>query len=119
MSRSYTTSKTYVNNHLLAGFTQDDTRLTPREVVHPPEGVQGKEEGEHGDGEDVEHHPADHVPLATENEHESLKTVHGSDENNGQRRDRCTSRSQVDEIADLRESNGSVKIADVFFQVLT
>ena len=79
MSRSYTTSKTYVNNHLLAGFTQDDTRLTPREVVHPPERVERKEEREGGDSQDVEDHPADHVPLAAQDEHERLQTVHGSD----------------------------------------
>ena len=108
-----------MNDHLLAGLAENDTSRTPREVVHLPERVERQEERECRDSDDVEHHPADHVPLATENEHESLKTVHGSDENNGQRRDRCTSRSQVDEIADLRESNGSVKIADVFFQVLT
>ena len=70
---------TYVNNHLLPGFTQHDTRSTPGEIVHPPERVQRQEEREHRHGKDVEYHPADHVPLAAQDEHERLQTVHGSD----------------------------------------
>ena len=76
-----------MNNHLLTRLSQNDTRLTPREVVHAPEGVQGKEEREDRDGQDVEDHPSNHVPLAAQNEYKRLQTVDSSDEDDREGRD--------------------------------
>ena len=85
------------------------TRLTPREVVHPPEGVERQEEREDRNGEDVEDHPANHIPLAAENEHERLKTVDSRDEDDRQNGDRCMyACSEVDEVDDLRKAHVSV-----------
>jgi len=58
-----------MNDHLLSRLAHNNTGLTPREIIHPPERVQGKEEGERRNGSDVENHPTDHVPFAAQNEH--------------------------------------------------
>jgi hypothetical protein len=68
-------------DYLLSSLSEHDTRRTPREVVHAPEGVDRKHEREDGNGENVKHHPSDHVPLASKDEHESLKTIHGTNHN--------------------------------------
>ena len=102
LETSVNAAEAYVNDHLLARLSHDQTRLTPREVVHAPEGVERKVERERGNGQDVEDHPTDHVPLATKQEHEGLQTVDG--DNHDDRRGRDTlvlSRNQVDEIDDL------------------
>ena len=91
-----------MNHQLLTRLSQDDTSLTPREVVHAPEGVQGKEEREHRDGQDVEHHPADHVPLATHDEDQGLNTVYSRQHDNGESGDTLMFAGyQIDEIDDL------------------
>ena len=69
-----------MDNHLLTGLSQDDTSLTPGEVVHAPERVERQEEREDGNGEDVEDHPTDHVPLATKDEDQRLQTVDSGNE---------------------------------------
>lgn len=91
-------------DELLATFAHDKTSLSPREIVHLPEGVKRKIEGEDRNGQDVEDHPTDHVPLASEDEHQSLETVYSGKHNNGVRWNRLVlARNQVDEIDNLFE----------------
>lgn len=91
-----------MNHELLASFTHDDTGGTPRKIVHLPERIQWKQEGEYWDREDVEHHPANHVPLPANDKDECLKTVDSRDHDKGQCRDRFAQTSgEVDEICDL------------------
>ena len=91
-----------MNNHLLAGFSQNDTSRTPREVVHLPERVQGKEEREHRNSQDVEEHPPNHVPLAPQYKDQCLKTVNRRNHDQRQLRNRLVQSSrEVDEIHDL------------------
>ena len=66
---------TYVNNHLLALLTHDNTRSTPREIIHLPERVQRQEKREERNGQDVKHYPADHISLPTEQEEQGPQTV--------------------------------------------
>ena len=80
-------SSTYMDNHLLTGLSQDNTSLTPGEVVHTPERVERQEEREDGNGKDVENHPTNHVPLATKHEHKRLETVDSCNQDDRQRRD--------------------------------
>ena len=93
---------TYVNNHLLSRFSQHNTRLTPGEIVHLPERVQGEEEREGRNGEDIEQHPANHIPLPPHDEHEGLDTIDGRNHDQRQRRDGFAfTRDQVNEIDNL------------------
>lgn len=71
-----------MNNELLALLADDDTCVTPREVVHLPERVEREVEGEDRDGEEVEDHPADHVPFSAEEEDEHLESVDGGKHDN-------------------------------------
>lgn len=89
-------------DEFLATFAENKTSLTPREIVHTPERVKRKVEGEHGDGHEVEDHPANHVPLASEDEYESLETIDGGKHDDGVSWDRLMlSRDQVDKVDDL------------------
>ena len=45
-----------------------------REVDRAPEGIHRKYGPEHENDDDVKHYPSDHVPLASNDEHESLET---------------------------------------------
>src|SRR4051812_6456807 len=92
-----------VDDHLLPRLSEHDTRLTPREVVHLPERVEREVEREDGDGKDVEEHPADHVPLAPQNEYKHLDGVDGDDHDEGDGLDLLVlGGDQVDEVDDLR-----------------
>ena len=73
-----------MDNHLLTGLTHDNTCLTPGEIIHPPERVQREEERERGNCNDVEDHPTDHIPLATQNEDEGLESVYRCDQYQGE-----------------------------------
>lgn len=75
------------DDDLAAAFACDDTGVSPGEVIHVPEGVEREGEGEDGDGDDVDNHPADHFPLAAEDEDECLETVDGCEEDEGGVRD--------------------------------
>ena len=86
-----------MNNHLLSRLSQHNTRLTPGEIVHLPERVQGEEEREGRNGENVEHHPSDHVPLPPQDENEGLQTINSDNEDNGNNRNSLVFRSdQID-----------------------
>jgi hypothetical protein len=92
-----------MNNHLLSRFSQDNTRLTPWEIVHLPEGIQRQEEGERRDSEDVKDHPSNHVPFAPHNEDQCLHTINRGDHNQWERWDGFAEcRNQVDEVDDLQ-----------------
>jgi len=65
-----------MNDDLLLRFTQHDTGSTPREVIHPPEGIEREHEGEYRDRQDVEDHLSNHVPLLPEDEHGGSQTIH-------------------------------------------
>lgn len=92
-----------MNNHLLARLSKHDTSLTPREVVHLPERVQRQHKREDGDSEDIEEHPPDHVPLATQNEDQGLNSVDGDNHDERDRLDLLALHSnQVDQIDKLQ-----------------
>lgn len=94
---------THMDNHFLSRFAQYNTSLTPREIIHLPERVQGKEERERGDGKDVEQHPANHVPFAAHDEDEGLQTINCGDHDERQCRNGFAfSRNEVDQVDDLK-----------------
>ena len=62
----------YVDNELFTLFSQDNAGGPPGEIIHLPEGIEGKEKRERGNGQDVEDHPANHVPFAAEYEDQGL-----------------------------------------------
>ena len=64
------------DDFLFSFFADDDTRVSPREVVLVPEGVDGEDEGVDGEGEDVDDHPAYVLPLAFDDEDESLEAIY-------------------------------------------
>ena len=70
--RGYAVMTTYMNNHLLSSFADNDACSTPGEVVHSPEGVQRQEEREDRDSKDIEYHPSNHVPFPPHDEDQSL-----------------------------------------------
>ena len=89
-------------NQLLAGLTEHDTGRTPREVIHTPERVDRKHEREDRNGENIEHHPSNHVPFASKDEHESLKTIHGTDHDEGNDRNSLAfADNRHDQVNDL------------------
>ena len=91
-----------VHDKLLAGLSQHHTRLTPTEVVHAPEGVEREEEREGRNGENVEQHPANHIPLPTHDKHECLNTIDSRNHDQRQRWDGfALTRDQVNEVDDL------------------
>lgn len=92
-----------MNDQLLSTLSNDDSSVSPREVVHRPERVEREVEGEDGNGQDVEDHPPDHVPLASEEEDEDLETVDGSDHDEGEGRDGLSfGGDEVDEVDELK-----------------
>ena len=92
-----------MDDHFLPRLSEHDTGLTPGEIVHLPERVERKREREYGDGEDVEEHPPDHVPLAAEDEDEGLDSVDSDDHDERDRLDLLAlCDDQVDEIHDLK-----------------
>lgn len=74
-----------VDSHDLfsALLSNDNTGVTPREVVLVPERVHWKDERIDGEGEDVDDHPSDMLPLTFEDEDKCLKTIHGCYHNDG------------------------------------
>ena len=91
-----------MDNHLLAHFTQDNTSSTPGEIIHFPERVERQQEREDRDGQDVEHHPSNHVPLAAQHEHQRLQTVHSGNKNDRQSRDlRVNAGGEIDQVDNL------------------
>lgn len=98
-----------MNDQLLSTLSNDDSSVSPREIVHRPERVEREVEGEDGDGEDIEHHPADHVPLPSEEEDHDLKTVDSSDHDEGKGRDSLSfGGDEVDEVDELKRKEGQV-----------
>lgn len=64
--------ETHVYNKFLTLLAKDKTSLTPREIVHPPERIERQPEGEGRDGENIEDHPSNHIPLPSQNKDEGL-----------------------------------------------
>lgn len=101
---------TYVHDEFLPLLTQHHTSLTPREVVHLPERVQRQPERERRNREDVEDHPSDHVPLASEYEDEGLEAVDTSDHDESQLWYLFAfSGNNIDEITNLEGREGSLR----------
>ena len=100
-----------MHNYLFASLTQYYTSLTPREVIHAPERVQRQKEGEDGNGQDVEKHPAHHVPFAPHDEYNSLQAVNGPQHNEGCHRNSLVlAGNENDKVYDLwRETRQSSK----------
>lgn len=64
------------DDFLLSAFADDDARVAPGEVVLVPEGVHWQQEGVHGEGDDVNDHPAHVLPLPFDDEDDGLETVY-------------------------------------------
>jgi hypothetical protein len=93
---------TYMDDHLLTLLTQDDTGLTPGEIIHPPKRVEGEEKRKGRDCNDIEDHPTNHIPLTTHDEDQCLETIDSRDHDEGQRWNGLVlSRYQIDQVDDL------------------
>jgi hypothetical protein len=93
-----------VFDDLFPGLSDDETGGTPREVVHAPERIEREEERKDRDGENVEEHPTDHVPLPAEDEYQRLQTVDGRDHDDRQLRNGLAlSGHDVDQVDDLMD----------------
>ncbi|KAL0769411.1 hypothetical protein CaCOL14_008719 [Colletotrichum acutatum] len=92
------------NDNLLARLAGNDTRVTPVEVVHVPEGVQRQGETEDGNGQDVQNHPANHLPLAANDKDDGLQTVNGTKHDESRDRHHAGVQgdgdNQVDDVGD-------------------
>jgi len=99
-----------VDDQLLSTLSNDHSSVSPREVVHRPERVEREVEGEDGDGEDVEEHPSDHVPLPSEEEDHDLETVDCADHDEGEGRNRLSlGGDEVDEVDELEGKRRKAK----------
>ena len=112
-----------LENLLRSTFTDDDTSVTPREVVELPERVNREEEGVDGIGElqseergqreafdrpereayNVDDQPSDELPLSLNQEDDSLETVNRCDQDQGDHRNLTTPGGDSDDEVDLRE----------------
>ena len=112
-----------LKNLLRSTFTDDDTSVTPREVVEFPERVDGEEEGIDGISElqseekvqrdafckpereayDVDDQPSNELPLSFDQEDDSLKTVNRCDQDQSDHRNLTTPGGDSDDEVDLRE----------------
>jgi hypothetical protein len=91
-----------MNDQLFALFSKDNTGGTPGEIVHLPEGIEWEEERECGDSQNVEEHPADHIPFATEDKDQGLEAVNGGQhDQRPQRNDLVRHRNEVYQVNDL------------------
>jgi hypothetical protein len=98
-----------MNNQLFALFSKDDTGGTPGEIVHLPEGIEREEERECRDSQNVEEHPANHIPFATEDEDQGLEAVNGGQhDQRPQRDDHVGHRNEVYQVNDLIGCQGQV-----------
>lgn len=95
----------YTRDCLLSRLPEHDTHHTPREVTHAPEGIDRKHERKDGNGENVKHHPSDHVSLAAKDEHKSLKTIHGTNYE-------YFPRGRNDQVNDLHDKTHKQRIID-------
>ena len=76
--------KTFIligHNLLVAFLSDDDSGVTPCEVVLVPKRVDGKDKGVYGESQKIDDHPPDVLPLSLQDEYDSLETVHSSDQN--------------------------------------
>ena len=60
---------------LLLPFSNNNTSVTPTELVHAPEGIDGQEETVDRVEQDIHYHPSDKHKLALDDEDESLETT--------------------------------------------
>lgn len=100
---------THVDDDLLSRLANNDSSVSPREIVHGPEGVEREVEREVGDGKDVEYHPSDHVPFSSEEEDQSLETVDDGQHDDGEGWDGLSfGGNEVYEVCDLQNGSSSV-----------
>ena len=93
----------------------DHTRVTPREVVLFPEGVERESEREDGESKDVDNHPANMLPLPLDDEDDGLQSVDSGQQDNRNNRELSRlSGDQINEISDIgagrRKDDGTQKI---------
>lgn len=67
-----------MDDEFLPRFAHNQTRSTPGEVVHPPEGVKRQDQREYRNGQDIEDHPANHIPFTPHDENKSLKAINST-----------------------------------------
>ena len=92
----------HCDDFLVALLADDDTCITPGEVVLFPKGVDGEDEAVDGVGEDIYYHPSYVLPLAFKNEDDGLKTVDGGYHDDGDEREgTCAAGDHVDEVAEV------------------
>lgn len=60
---------------LFAFLADDDTGVSPGEVVLVPEGVYWEDEGVDRESQEIYDHPSDVLPLSFEDENKSLETI--------------------------------------------
>ena len=60
------------HNLPVAFLSDDDSGVTPCEVVLVPERVDGKDKGVYGESQKIDDHPPDVLPLSLQDEYDSL-----------------------------------------------
>ena len=95
------------NDLLVALLTDDNSRVTPREVILVPERVDGQHKAVDREGDDIDDHPSNVLPLSLDDEDDRLKTIHCSDHDNRDQRKLTGMRTDsVDEISKVNAGSG-------------
>ena len=66
-----------------------------------PESVEGKDESEEGQGQNINNQPADMFPLALQQENDNLQTVAGHEQNNGDEGKEAAAECSVNQIGKI------------------
>ncbi|RUS26043.1 hypothetical protein BC938DRAFT_471298 [Jimgerdemannia flammicorona] len=97
------------NNLLLLVVTDDDTRVTPREIVKVPKRIYRDEERKEREGQDVDYHPTNVLPLPFDDEDDGFQHDYGNQWEGSSIRD-----DEVDEVDEVddggRKSEGTKQI---------
>lgn len=101
------------NDLVSAFFADDNTSVTPAEVVLFPERIYGENKGVHRVREDVDNHPTDMLPLALDDEDDSLKTIDRGDHDDGDERELTGSGgNEIDQVAKIDANRGKHDCAE-------
>ena len=68
---------------LVVAFTDNETRVTPTEVVHAPERVDRQEERVDRVRQDVNDHPSDKHEFSLQDKDDSLETIYNANHDQG------------------------------------
>src|SRR5690606_25128868 len=93
--------------------TNNNTGISPGEVIKMPERVEGNKEGEQGNSEDIDDQPSNGLPLSFDDKDKCLKTVNDSQKNQRNSWESLFScrdnNDQVDQINDRSGKGQSTK----------